>query len=206
MKKLFAILIIISFSFSAISQDDDFQTIFGDDFKISGFGGPNMSFTSINGNFADLMGGGGAVLLNDMLFFGGGGMGVTTNIDVNQNDQQLMDDLGVNNLQGYNMTFGYGGLWTGYIHRGKNAIHPVVHCQFGWGGIEIEDQNGINKGNDDRVFVINPVIELEANITRFFRFAIGGNYRVVQDVDLGSYENKDFSGPGAFITFKFGWF
>jgi hypothetical protein len=74
---------------------------------------------------------------------------------------------------------------------------------MGWGNLSLK--NDYNK-IEDPVFVINPIIEIEANITRFFRMSIGGNYRIVQDVNFGEYKNSDFSGAGLFIGFKFGWF
>lgn len=76
MKKiLIAVVLILSFA-GMKAQENGIQTLIGSGTRISGFGGPTMSFTSINGEFARLMGGGGAVLLGDF-FIGGYGEGLT---------------------------------------------------------------------------------------------------------------------------------
>ncbi len=35
---------------------------------------------------------------------------------------------------------------------------------------------------------------------------IGGYYRMVYDVNIGTYSDNDLTGPGAIASFKFGWF
>ena len=111
MKKLTFISILILTGLLAKAQEDyypdqnrdEFRTIFQRNdgrTTVSGFGGPLMTFGSIDGQFAHMMGGGGGVILNDF-FFGGFGLGMTTNIPY------INDEL-------YNVDFGYGGLWFGY--------------------------------------------------------------------------------------------
>ena len=72
MKKLTLFIITLLITITSFSQDEDheIQTLFGSGVRISGFGGPFMSFTVINGEFAHMMGGGGGILL-DNFFFGG---------------------------------------------------------------------------------------------------------------------------------------
>ena len=170
------------------AQENGIQTLFGSDTRISGFGGPTMSFTSINGEFAHMMGGGGAVLLGDF-FFGGYGEGLTNSIIAGGN----------------RITFGHGGFWTGYSFMADKALHPCLSAQIGWGTISQQDESHYNL-TDDNIFVINPTLELELNFTRFFRLGVGAHYRWVNGVNTSSLANADFSGPGAFISFKFGWF
>ena len=202
MKKIIIFLGVI-IVLGAEAQDDDYKTLFGNDFNVSGFGGPCMTFSKFSGEFGHMMGGEGGILLNKVFFLGGFGYGLTNNIEPNLNDAVLIQQIGGQFLQGTSIDFGFGGIYTGIIIKGNKAIHPVVNCQLGWGSVSlINDYTQI----DDPVFVINPVIELEANITRFFRMSIGGSYRIVQDVDFGEYKNSDFSGAGVFLGFKFGWF
>ena len=77
MKKYLVLIVLISSFLWASAQNDDFKTIFGNkELRISGFGGPIMSFTSLDGKFAHMMGGGGGIMIGDF-FIGGYGMGKT---------------------------------------------------------------------------------------------------------------------------------
>jgi hypothetical protein len=170
------------------AQENGIQTLFGENTRISGMGGPIMSFSSIDGQFAHMMGGGGGVLLGD-LFLGGYGMGLTNPITAG----------------GIDTEFGHGGFWAGYSFMGKRSFHPVLSAQMGWGSItQVDDHTPLFPS--DGVFVVNPAIELEMNFTRFFRLGIGAHYRLVSGVNTRTLTNSDFSGPGVFMTFKFGWF
>jgi hypothetical protein len=186
-KMLFTILLVLSVS-GLKAQENEIQTLFGSGTRISGFGGPIMSFTSINGEFAHMMGGGGCVLLGDV-FIGGYGEGLTNSIMAGGNS----------------IKFGHGGFWTGYSFMADRALHPAISTQLGWGSITQTDDNHYHLSSDN-VFVINPAIELEMNFTKFFRLGIGAHYRIVSGVNTSTLTNSDFSGPGAFLSFKFGWF
>ncbi|MFC2136987.1 hypothetical protein ACFLTE_02320 [Bacteroidota bacterium] len=201
MKKSILLFVAILIGFIVTAQDD-YRTIFGDGNikKIRGFGGPLMTFTTIDGEFAHMMGGGGGIILNDQLIFGGFGSGVTNRINAERtvNGSTLYEDQEVD--------FGYGGLWFGYIINGNAPIHPVIHTQLGWGSLEIMDKNDFIAHSTDPVFILNPIVEIEMNITRFFRLSVGGNYRFGFGVGTQGFSDGDISGPGGFLAFKFGWF
>lgn len=197
MKRIIILLISVLPAFSLFAQeDDDFKTIFdGSPLHISGFGGPFMNFTAIDGEFAHMMGGGGGIIINDF-FFGGFGLGLTTSHDPSYYSGEQ------------DVEFGYGGLWFGHTLFSDRAIHPSAHLQVGWGGITVweGEYDHDNFLEEDGVFVVSPTVELEANITRFFKMGVGVRYRFVQGVEMVSYDNSDFSDFGAFLSFKFGWF
>jgi hypothetical protein len=188
MRKMLLTFILILSLAGLSAQENGIQTLFGSDTRISGLGGPNMSFTSINGEFAHMMGGGGGVMLGDF-FFGGYGEGLTNSIIAGGN----------------RISFGHGGFWTGYSFMADRVLHPSLSTQIGWGNIAQRDEGYFNL-SDDNVFVINPAIELEMNFTKFFRLGVGAHYRFVSGVNTSTLTNSDFSGPGAFLSFKFGWF
>jgi hypothetical protein len=188
MRKI-VIIIVLALLFGGLkAQDNGIQTLFGSGTRISGFGGPIMSFTSINGKFAHMMGGGGAVILGDF-WLGGYGEGLTNTIMAGGN----------------RIDFGHGGFWTGYSFLASRALHPSVSAQLGWGSISQKDDD-YSYLSSDNVFVVNPILELEMNFTKFFRLGVGAHYRFVNGVNTSTLTNADFSGPGAFLSFKFGWF
>ena len=193
MKKLYSLFIMIILLLPVMAQnnEDEFGTLFGDaDIRISGFGGPMMNFSSINNQFAHMMGGGGGVIINDF-FIGGFGLGNTNNITANNMD--------------YNLELGYGGIWTGYTFYGRRAIHPVFYTLIGWGSIT-ENTPDNNPLIEDDIFLVTPAVEVEFNITRYFRIGVSGNYRIVFGTGLPRYTNNEFSSPAALLSFKFGWF
>jgi len=198
MKKIVLIFVAFCISFSSFSQDD-FQTIFGGDVSISGFGGPFMSFTSLNGDFAHMMGGGGGVLISKRMFLGGFGLGNTT-----QHTFDYTNPITGAETSEMDLEFDYGGLYFGYIFAPNKPIHPAIYLQTGWGDVSLNENN--QRRINDNVFVLNPSLELEINMTRFFRMGIGVNYQYVSGVNLNGLGNEDFSYPGGFLSFKFGWF
>ena len=195
------LLILICFTIqSLIAQEDDFRTIQGSsEIKVSGFGGPIMSFTQIGDDFVHLLGGGGGVIINNF-FIGGYGVGKTNQIYY-KNDV-LKDNV---------MLYGHGGFWFGYTIMGNRAIHPVLHTQIGWGKItqmEKDWQSQIitpDPVSIDQVFVISPTAEIELNFSRFFRLGGGFTYSMVYNTD-GPYTFNDFAKPGFFLSLKFGYF
>ncbi|MBN2485286.1 MAG: hypothetical protein JXB34_04890 [Bacteroidales bacterium] len=198
MKKFILSIFSVCLFTLAHSQENEYQTI-GDftNIKISGFGGPVMSFTQIGGDFVHMMGGGGGVIINN-LFLGAYGMGKTNEIAFKNNPDNVM-------------VFGHGGFWAGYTFTGHKAIHPVIHAQIGWGSI-MEYQSGWQSHSitpeplsTDNVLVFNPTAEIELNFSRFFRLGGGVTYNLVYNTD-NVYTSRDFAKPGFFLSFKFGYF
>jgi len=103
------------------------------------------------------------------------------------------------------LNFGNGGFWFGYIVKYAKPIHASLHLQTGWGEVRLEDADYVV--DYDKVFVMTPAAEIELNMTKFFKMGVGANYRLVVGASewLG-YSNTDFSSPGVFLSFKFGWF
>lgn len=194
MKKIVAVAVICLFISNIKAQDSEIQTLFSGSTRISGFGGPTMSFTTVNGQFAHMMGGGGGVLLGDF-WFGGYGEGLTNGIPAGASSTRI--------------DFGHGGFWTGYSFLAARPFHPTVSAKIGWGTVGVREYQD-PAFNSDNVFVFNPCVELEMNFTHFFRMGVGVHYRLVSgvnpEINTGNFSNSDFSGPGVMLNFRFGWF
>ena len=197
MKKATLLLVILTITIAAFSQDREYRTIFDNrDLRISGMGGPFMQFTAVAGEFAHMMGGGGAVLLNDF-HFGGYGLGLTNAIpdfvNGNTNDR---------------LSLGHGGFWLGYAFFGEKPIHINFSTLIGWCEIGIMQYDEYYPFLRDKVFALVPIIEVELNLTKYFRIGAGATYNLITGVDeqLHGYKTSDISSPGGFLSFKFGWF
>ena len=197
MKKVIFLGLILAINLAAFSQEKEYQTIFDNrDVRISGLGGPFMQFTAVAGEFGHMMGGGGAVLLNNF-FLGGYGLGLTNSIPdyVNQNPSDRL-------------TLGHGGFWLGYSLFGERSVHVTFSSLIGWGEFGIMQDYGTYPFVRDKIFVLSPTVELELNLTRYFRIGAGVSYNLYTLVDqnMHGYSNVDLSAPGGFLSFKFGWF
>jgi hypothetical protein len=195
MKKSIVVLLSLVISVASYSQDkDEFQTIFGDSkVCVSGMGGFEMHFSSLGGYYAYGAGGGGGALLNRTLLIGGYGVGYS-----------IDRTLTINTESYTNIGMGHGGFLFGYIHKGNKPVHPAAFLQIGWGELEsFQPDTRIS----DNFMVLNPSVEVEINVTRYFRISVGGHYQLVSGI--GNYDelsNSDFSGPGGKLAFRFGWF
>jgi hypothetical protein len=197
MKKTLFVALSLVVGVSAFSQQKEYRTIFDNqDVRISGMGGPFMQFTAVAGEFGHMMGGGGAVMLNDF-FFGGYGLGLTNAIPdyVNQNPTDRL-------------TLGHGGFWLGYSLFGEKPIHIALSSLIGWGEFGVMQDFGTYPFVRDKIFVLAPTVELELNLTRYFRIGAGASFNLYTMVDrnIHGYSNGDLSAPAGFLSFKFGWF
>ncbi len=196
MKKVIVPGLILFLAVAAHAQNREYRTIFDhQDLRISGLGGPFMQFTAVAGEFGHMMGGGGAVMLNDF-FVGGYGLGLTNAIP------DYLNDRPDNRL-----SLGHGGFWIGYVLFGDRPIHLSVSSLIGWGEFGMMDRDAYYPYIRDNIFALSPTLELELNLTRYFRIGAGASYNLFAMVD-GShgYTSSDLSAPAGFLSFKFGWF
>lgn len=198
---LFILISLTSLHISKAQEDDEFKTIFQKKedkrIKVTGFGGPMMAFTAVEKDFVHMMGGGGAILVGNT-FFGGYGMGKTNNTTYKYNEE-------------YNLGYGYGGLWFGYIIGAYKPVHLAISAQMGWGNIsqnpDIPDTD-VEPVSSESIFVLTPIVELEMNFSRFVRIGLGGsvNYVTGTGITRTSYTTSDFLKPAITLSFKFGYF
>lgn len=199
MKKATLLGFILVFAVSTFSQDREYQSLVDfDEVRISGLGGPFMQFTAVDGEFAHMLGGGGAILIGDF-YFGGYGLGLTNQIRVNR--PQIPDYR-----EGDHLSVSHGGFWLGYSLFGDRAIHATISTLIGWGEIGIKGEYYDDTVLPDPIFVMAPTLEVELNLTRYFRLGAGASFNIFTFVDMDGYSASDFTAPGGFLSFKFGWF
>lgn len=181
--------------------------------SISGFGGPFVDFSAVEGEFAVFVGGGGALLLGQTFYFGGYGEGLATS-------HYRYDLSEVTDIEEPKISFGHGGFWLGYINNSFKAIHPAASLKLGWGNISVYDDyydyDHENYVANDGVFVLIPQLEMEMNLTSWFKLNVGAGYRWVTGMDKQYYDQQgglhdyyktsDYSSPVGTISFLFGGF
>lgn len=180
------------------------KTLLGGDIDISAFGAPILDYSVLGGNneFAFFMGGGGALLFDNKFFFGGYGSSLRNSSSIDGTiDGQSADNLRVE--------LSHGGFWTGYTIGTNKLVHVGLSSRFGWGNLRILDgDNGNDRLESGAVFVAIPQVDVELNVTDWWRISFGGGYRFVsQNSDVQTVDvANDISGMNGQLTFKFGWF
>jgi hypothetical protein len=217
--KPFTFILIAALAITNLSAQEqgEMQYLFGNkEFRTSGFGAPIVEFSSFNGEFAVFNGGGGAAIFNNKFFIGGYGMGMSTQPGF-PNVYSENGDLETDHLQ---VSFGHGGLWTGYNFMPTKPIHFVVSLKAGGGAASIINTEFDFENYEqyyDYVGVVKPQVDVEMNLLRWFKISIGAGYRYVMGINDGTYFNaegeeiryfnkNDFNAPYGSITFLFGGF
>ncbi|MCF6171512.1 MAG: hypothetical protein L3J31_01260 [Bacteroidales bacterium] len=187
-----------------------------------GYGAFSIGWTQINGQGAILLGGRAAWIANHYLAFGLAGSGFFNDF-YNGNSYRPEE---------YFLAGGYGGLLIEPILMPMKPVHVSFPIIFGAGGVTAAPPgswDGYNHGggyyydnyyyDTDAFFVFQPGLEVEFNIVKFFRIALGASYRFTDGINLQYkyfdnnnvektviVDSKALNAFNASITFKFGWF
>lgn len=220
---ILAALAVALTTFSSYSQEqpapaEEMKTLFGNaDGKVDhgGYGAFSIGYTSIDSRPSLIMGGRGGWLIDHHFTVGLAGYGFFNNID-KINEPTSRD---------YNLTGGYGGLFLEAIIAPNYPVHVTVPVLIGAGGVTAIQSDWWNEYywetynyEGAAYFVFEPGIEVELNLVKFFRLAVGGTYRFTNDINLNYNYREDgqfqsikvaenaLDGFNAYLTLKFGWF
>lgn len=197
---------------AAFSQDTEFEyyksreikTLLGRNREGGGYFAFTSGYSVIDGKHAVLFGGRLGWLASHSI---GIGLGATGFINEFHYEPSLDMDVF--------LTGGYGGLYIEPIFLPRFPIHLSFPVLLGAGGISyISKESDINNNlvQDSEAFlIIEPAVELELNLTKFFRFAIGSSYRYPTAFDVGltgtqKASSESIKGVSYMVTFKFGRF
>ncbi len=183
-----------------------------------GYGAITVGYSNIDGRDAILVGGRAAWVANHRFALGLAGHGFFNNLD---------KSYSYDNPGDYSLAGGYGGLLLEPIIMPASPVHISVPILLGVGGVAATHrdkwdnyQNSNNYYYDNDVFlVVEPGIDIEFNIVKFFRLGVGASYRLTNGVDLRyKYIDTDYIEKETIIakdaldsyninlSLKFGWF
>lgn len=188
-------------------KHDGYSTIFGDKVSYGAYGGIRVGYTQVADYNALTFGGRGAWIVGHSV-----AIGLAANIFITEstNDYSTIDDW--SSLSG-----AYGGFLLEPIFFGKKPVHFTLPMVVGIGAISYDgyDEYYSETTNTDEFFVFEPGVDIELNLTRFFRLAVGASYRMTSNVSIGIYDSStgttefdkgDLNSYNAHLTFKFGKF
>jgi hypothetical protein len=210
MKNIILAFIVISLGLPALAQDDEYRDRNRDEFKtifggktIGGYGGLGAGYTLINNRPAICFDARGGIILGHSFALGIGG---SSFINTPQYITALNTDV--------SLTGGYGGLFGEIILLPKKKIHLSFPVLIGLGAISATSL--ISNGTDyyssieetSVYMVAEPAVELEFNLTRFFRMAGYFSYRYTSNIDMDRiYASSDaLTSYSAGVRIKFGKF
>lgn len=196
----------------AVPDYDAPETLLGGDFNISGFGGPYMLYSQLNGEDVYFAGGRGAAIINNFFIIGGGGAGL-----VYPGERDNFNNYQYDNDEKY-LHFGYGGVLVGFNLFQKRMINISLTSLFGGGALYFsnsycedeeefqESQKEFQMSSIDEFFVAEPTAMVHLNITRWFRIGGGVAYRYTKGIDSGGFTDEDFNNWSFICAADFGWF
>lgn len=186
------------------TRNDEFQTLFGHNRTRGAYGAFSFGYSEIDQKQAVTFGGKFEWIAGHSVGFGFGGNGF---INEYHWDDILQKDIF--------LTGGYGGLYVEPILLPKFPVHLSFPILLGVGGISYITKESTDRHNiieDSEVFLIaEPAAELEFNITRNFRLALGASYRFTTPFNVGTNGSTPISSSAIenwtyMMTFKFGRF
>ncbi len=222
-------LIAALFAFAVVQaqgNDEEMQLLFHKKDKESsgrfdngGYGAFSIGWTQIDGRSAVNMGARVAWIANHHFALGLAGSGFFN--DFYKGNSPAPQD--------YFLAGGYGGILVEPIVAPMKPVHVSFPVIFGAGGVTANPSGGWDRYphggynydyyDFDTFFMIQPGVEVEFNIAKFLRIALGGSYRFTDGINLQYkyfddtnleqtivVDSKALNAFNANITFKFGWF
>lgn len=200
-----------------MAQKDTLETIFkkNKEASIGFFFEPEMKFYFQNQRFNEpvalVLGSKTAMVFNKNFIFGISGHGKvtpSTYYGVYKYKDDYSGEEITHSNQKMRTEYGYAGIIFGGIVKPNKAVHASFTSLFGGGTSNefIIKDNG-SKGttfNSPTFFILEPTIDLEANLSKFFRLKAGVTYKYILASKFESLSSNDLSGIGLQIGVKIG--
>lgn len=206
MKKLF-ILIFALLAVGKVVAQSEIHTIFKSS-RVTGYGAITNKFTSIGGDYANMVGAYGGVFIDRKVMIGVGAFSTTNKIVV---------PAEFSSIPGTEMSYGYvqTGLMTEYVLASNKPVHLVL-SMFAGAGFSYQYEHWSDPNYDwnqthgvydqNWSFILEPGAQVEINLFRWMRLSPGISYRRSYNSDSLGLSTADLSDWSYNVTLKFGKF
>jgi hypothetical protein len=209
---LISFLVIIAISAFGQEEGHYIRTIFNNNGPRAsgGYGSVSNKFTTINGDYANLVELYGGWYINHRFLVGVGAAATTNNIPVPVQHRTM---------PGLDLSYMYGqcGLMTEYIISSDRAVHIGLQLFTGSGfTLQYEreqvrddtywDEYEVTDHDENWFFVAEPGVKIELNIFRWMRFSPGVTYRLAYGSEGKGLRDEDIRGMSVNLGLKFGKF
>lgn len=167
------------------------------DLDFSGaWGGWNFQLTELGDQNAVMQGGFGGLEFNKTIFLGWGAYKLQDRVELEPDtDQSRTGDI----------DFRYNGPMIRYTPRARSVVHPMFGLQAGFGKIDLDyDSENLEDPGTDKVFIIQPTVGGELNITRWCRLGAELGYRYALNTELPYVGDGFANGLYGAATLRFG--
>ncbi len=209
MKKIILLLLMALSVMVTNAQEEksnEIKTLFSGQKSLGFYGAFSLGYSQINGKDALVSGGRLGMIFNHSTAIGLAGYGFVNNLD----DYKWQDETRME----YSLAGGYGGIFVEPIIGGLEPVHVAFPVLFGVGGVAQVRNYGpgywefpyLDTPDNDLFFIVEPAVDLEFNLARFFRTAATLSYRFTSGVELLGVNQDVLRGLQFGLTFKFGKF
>ena len=181
-------------------------------FKIGGYGEPFAGATQLNNDWGVMIG-----IKGGMNFNRSFGFGPVAKVNIGLWEFQG-NNLNFNDSANLELYMGSAGIFVEYIIKMESKIHISIPVNIMVGGVTIqEDLNGVRKKKGEKeyeneevessgLFIVEPEINIDFNVSKFFIPNLKVGYRAVFGSQLVNVTNQDLSGLYLGVGLKFGKF
>lgn len=197
---LFSSLALNSTHILAQDNSNDAQTLFRGGNKISTekmgfFVAPQYGVTQLDGSLTSLFHLRGGISFKDKIVYG-----AFYNTSLNQVQPQS------ETLTGIYMDYWTLGGFAEYSLLSKKLLHLSFPIYFGYGEVQMDNEQGDAGLGEANFFKIEPEALLEINLHKYVRLNIGAGYRVISSMNYRNFNQSDISGLTGYVGLKFGLF
>jgi len=150
--------------------------------QLTGYIGPYISFSSVEGHFAADAGGTAGFVVNKKLFVGFYGQKLLTKVP-----RTDLAEIGFPDYTNGEIGMVHAGGTLGYIHKKEQVLHWGISSSAGVGQLSIMANDPMNnysgKIREELVVIVIPKAFLEMKMTPWFKINFSGGYRFLAKVN-----------------------
>lgn len=190
--------LIFILAFSVTTFGESRETLVHGDIDHGFYVSQSTKFTSIDGEFAPMLGGRAGWIIDHTFAIGGAGYSMLEKTETDF----LVSDRPVEIL------LAYGGLQLTYIEKSHRLVHYEAGVLIGFGGLNYRGPAAdADLPNSDHIFIMEPKAAVVLNVADFLQVSSGLSYRWVSGVDHEEVvRNRDVSGLTISLMLSFGKF
>ncbi|MBL7856984.1 MAG: hypothetical protein JNM57_04790 [Cyclobacteriaceae bacterium] len=214
MKKQFKLLLmaatlLLTANAGFAQNQSEINTLFKGNIRSSGYGAIQNKFTTINGQYANMVEAYGGWFINRKFMLGIGGGAVTNNLPVPVQDRVI-------GLLDLSYMYTQFGMYSEYVVSSNKTVHLVFQLfagpgftaqyqRYNWDDHQNYEEN-YNHYDENWFTVIEPGVQVEVNIFKWMRFSPGISYRFANGSNGLGLSDNDISGASINLGLKFGGF
>jgi hypothetical protein len=210
MRCALAILLVLALPLSGAAQEPpdeapprpETETLLGSAVRHGGYGGPLHGVTWIGGNAVYLRGTRGAWVIN---------LAEDHALNLGLGAYRTGSDFApaapvIPGAAQPELRTRYGGFEMEYVNRTRRLVHFSAQALVGSGEVRYRERDLPLDRTRASYFVVQPGVNVNLNVTNWFRLSGGALYRHAGEVTLEGVDGGHLSGPSSLLALRFGRF